>query len=106
MARVDLDARRAGQEGHIVVIDGREYELAGAMQLSVAEAMAEGRFRDAMRSLLTGVPEAELDRFTIEDIKAIGSECYGLTFPEAPASSRPSGTTGTRSTLTSLASTA
>lgn len=105
MARIDLDARRAEVEGHTVVLAGAEYHLTGSMPLVVAEAMSEGRFRDAMRALVPGVPEPELDRLTIEDVKAIGTECYGLTFPESPASSQPSGTTGARSTLTSLAST-
>ena len=103
MARVDLDARRAEEQGHVVVLGGTEYQLAGSMPLAVAEAMSEGRFRDAMRTLVPGVPDSELDRFTVEDIKQIGTECYGLTFPESVASSRPSASNGTRSTPTSSA---
>ena len=105
MARIDLDARRAEIEGHVVVLGGVEYTLAGSMPLVVAEAMSEGRFRDAMRALVPGVPDVEIDRLTVEDIKAIGSECYGLTFPESLASSRPSKPNGTRSTPTSLTTT-
>lgn len=106
MARIDLDARRAEEQGHTVVFGGREYAVAGSMPIVVAELFADGRFREALRVLVPDLPPAEVDKVSVEDVKAIGTECYGLTFPESEASSAPSRSTGTPSTLTSLASTA
>jgi hypothetical protein len=105
VARVDLDARRAQLEDHVVVLDGAEYRLPARLPLVVAESLVAGEFRVALSGMFGDQAEGVVDRITLDDLLAIASDAYGLTVPESPASSRPSPTNGTRSTPTSNAST-
>jgi hypothetical protein len=106
VARVDLDARRAQQEDHVVVLDGAEYRLPARLPLVVAEEMVAGNFRVALTGMFGEAQSgAVVDAISLDDLLAIARECYGLTPPESLASSPPSPGTGMRSTPTSSGTT-
>jgi hypothetical protein len=108
VARVDLDARRAaaGNEPHVVVLEGVEYRIPAKLPLVTAERMIAGDFRDALR-LMFGEEhvDAVASAITLDDLLAIADAAYGLTVGESAASSRPSPNGGTRSTPTSSVTT-
>jgi hypothetical protein len=108
VARVDLDARRAeaGNEPHVVVLDGTEYLIPAKLPLAVAERLVQGQMTEAIRGMFGDEHvETVADVLTLDDLLAIADECYGLRVGESAASSRPSPNGGTRSTPTSSAST-